>query len=175
MKIFTFPLTGLVLSASMAMANPGHDQHAALLGVDPALYTEAELIELGEAIRENDSSRIAFVKSRAEGVSASRGAADYAPSSHQGKDMLARIAGVNPELYTEAELIELGDAMRENDTSRIAFLKSRAEGVSVSKGAVDYAPSSHPGKDMLAKIAGVDPDDYTLAELSTMTSKQSDD
>ena len=169
MKIFTLPLTGLVLSASMAMANPGHDQHAALLGVDPALYTEAELIELGVAIRENDSSGIAFVKSRAEGVSASRGAVDYAPNSHQGKDMLARIAGVNPELYTVAELIELGNAIRDNNSSRIAFVKSRA------KGAFDHAPSSHQGKDMLARIAGVNPDDYTLAELAALTSRQSDD
>jgi hypothetical protein len=104
MKFITFPLTGFVLSASMALANSGHEQHAALLRVDPALYTEAELIRLDDAMRENDTVTIAFLKGRAEGASVAQAAFVQASSDHQGKDMLAKIAGVNPGDYTLAEL-----------------------------------------------------------------------
>ena len=81
----------VVVAASAALSVPafanGNDQLALSLGVAPGAYTFSQLIELKDAIRDNDQERVNFIKS--EGI-ASRSAAceTVLPSS------LANSAGI---------------------------------------------------------------------------------
>lgn len=155
-----FALTSALLLALTAPAfADGKAQLAGPLGVNPADYTLAQLIQLGNAVRDNDAAEIAFVKDQASGrIVSSQGTVS------PGQAMQAAILGVNPADFTPAQLIRLETAVRENDTQEIAFVKAQAEGKIVStQGTIS------PGLAMQAAILGVDPAKYTASQLAVMT------
>jgi hypothetical protein len=155
-------LAALALSTGIASANPGHDQHAATLGVDPAVFTEAELALLGDAVSEGDMVMVAFLKSKA--------GAGMVGSDTVGHAQHAAIVGVDPAAFTEAEVTELGNAIREGDVTRVAYLKSKGDRPVV----FSFGETVNPGKQMLADIAGVNVNDYTLSQLIEMTNSSQD-
>lgn len=100
-------------------------------------------------------------------------------------DHLARSLGVEPGLYTTAELARMRTAAEENDTltyrtierrglerTGSPFLASRNTPSDWRPGAatseVPTAGSTHAGKERLAAAMGVDPDDHSMAELAAM-------
>lgn len=82
--------------------NPGLVQEAYLAGVQPGVYTAAELNRIQEAQRENDREELHFVLS-----GESRKPASPAYVVTEGEAMLAAIAGVDAADYTLSELIML--------------------------------------------------------------------
>lgn len=145
-------LSGAALASSATPSvNPGDVQLARIAGVEPGDYSRSELIALIDAQRENDTSAVNYYLSGANRASATG-------NDSAGLVQLARSAGVEPGLFTAAELLAIIDAKRENDTSKVNFYLSGTNRQGDS-GTVT------PGKAQLAAIAGVNAADYTLAEL----------
>lgn len=83
-----------------------------------------------------------------------------APAFADGKTQLAGPLGVNPADYTLAELIRLENAKSDNNPTEFAFVKDQAAGRIISS-----VGTVSPGQAMQASILGVNPADYTLAQL----------
>ena len=151
-------LTAGVVSAQTV--NPGVAQLAASVGVSPSVFSASQLIRLEQAQRDNDQQTINFIIGQARGT-VSR--SDKGATVSAGDAQLARIAGVEPGLYTTAELVRLIDAQRDNDNEEVDFILSGTNRATET-------PSSvvSPGKAQLAAGLGLNPADYTLAELSKL-------
>ena len=158
-------LTAGVVSAQTV--NPGVAQLAASVGVSATSFTPAQLIRLEQAQRENDQHAIDFILSQANG-SVSR--SDKGASLSAGDVQLSRIAGVEPGLYSTSELVRLIDAQRDNDSELVRFITSGADRQSADESLV-----VSPGKAQLAALLGVNPAEYTLAELVQLSSDATDD
>lgn len=156
-------LSGAALASSAQPgANAGDVQLALTAGVEPGTYSRAELINIIEAKRENDATRLNYFLS-----GANRSAASATDSA--GLDQLAASAGVQPGQYTAAELQQLIRARQDGDTEVVNFILSGANRTSANP-----AEAVTPGEAQLAAIIGVDPAQYTLAELVALQ-PQSDD
>jgi hypothetical protein len=98
---------------------------------------------------------------------------------------LERSLGVQPGLYTTAELVRMRTAAQENDTLTYRTIERRGlerrgeQFLSAQGASRDHTPSAsisegpltsrpHAGKEQLAASLGVDADDHTLAQLSAM-------
>ena len=162
MRINTFATSvafAVMASAGFAQSiNPGVAQLAAQAGVNPANYSQAQIVELINARRDNDSTTVdAILAQGKSGITAST--ASQAPV---GNVQLARLAGVAPGQYSAAELTQLIDAQREGDSDTAAFI--------LNHGNRDTNESvTNAGRVQLATLAGVDAADYTLAQLTDMT------
>lgn len=98
--------------------------------------------------------------------------AAVAQSANPGLDQLAREAGVSPEGFTQAQLVQLIDAQRDGDRERVNFILSQA-GVSARADST-AASLGNAGADQLAALAGVEPGRYTNAELSRLIDARRD-
>lgn len=144
------------------VANASSDaQLAASAGVQPGVYTAAELQAIIDAKRDNDSRTANYFISGANRANPAQN------TDSVGLEQLARAAGVQPGQYTQAELVGLIEAQKENDAVRVEYWLSHA-----NRNTPDTA--SNPGKIQLAKTLGVNPDDYSLSELVLMQSSISD-
>lgn len=160
-----FTITALTLAAALSgtavlaqSVNPGVAQLAALAGVSPDGFSQAQLIRLIDAQRDNDKEEIAFILSqRASTVSRS----DMGGVS-VGAAQFAAIEGVAPGALSVNELQLLEQAKRENNRERIDFILSG--GVNTETGVA----ATNPGAIQLAASLGVNAADYTLAELTKM-------
>ena len=150
-------LTGTAFAGSLSSDN----QLALSAGVQPGQYTAAELVNIIEARRENDSSALNFYLSGENRVSETKVV--------QGTGQLAEIAGVEPGKYTAAELLNIITARSDGDTGTAAYFLSGE-----NRKAVSPASAVTPGEAMLAASAGVDPAQYTLAELIAMQNEFND-
>lgn len=161
MRIVMLSAAALALSAGLAVANPGTAQLAAQAGVSANDYTQAQLLQLLDAQRDNDDARIRFIMSQAGQNTVSRSnMGDGAVSSDV---QLAAAAGVEPGRFTTNELQRLIVAKQDNDTHTIDFILSgqnRAQG--------NAADVVTPGQAQFAATLGVDASQYTLAELTIM-------
>ena len=88
-----------------------------------------------------------------------------------GKDQYAAALGVDSNLYTMSELIRLDDAISENDRTTVEWI--------VNGGLKANAPEDParvtPSEAQLAASLGLDPAQYTSAELSALyTAKVAD-
>lgn len=93
--------------------------------------------------------------------------------TNPGVAQLAGLAGVSADGFTQAQLIQLIEAQRDGDTDTVNFILSQ-RGADV--GRADTAGfGSSAGKAQLAAQAGVNPDDYSLAELIALTSNADKD
>lgn len=160
MRTLMISAAALALTAGIAAANPGIAQLAANAGVSPEGFTQAQLIELRQAQLDNDDARVRFILSQAgDAMTRSDMGAGVASSDAQ----LAATAGVEPGVYTTNELKRLIEAKRNNDTQTINFILS-------GESRADANPASvvTPGQAQMAAVLGVDPSNYTLAELSAL-------
>ncbi|MCU0898894.1 MAG: hypothetical protein MUC82_00190 [Cypionkella sp.] len=157
MRILTLSAAALALTAGLAAANPGVDQLAAEAGVAPGVLTQAQLIRLIDAQRDNDDATVRFILSQAGQADVTR--SNMGAGSVSSDAQLAAAAGVAPGQYTTNELYMLIEARRDNDQQRADFILS---GEIRNGASVD---GSAAAKAQLAGPLGVNPDDYTLSEL----------
>lgn len=145
-------LSGAALASSpVAGVNAGDAQLALTAGVEPGRYSRAELIRIIDAKRDNDQTAVQYYLSGANRASS-------AGNDSAGAVQLALSAGVEPGVYTVAELTQIIDTKRENDDERLNFI---SEGISA-------------GKAQLTATLGVNAADDTLAELVALTSDNDD-
>lgn len=145
-------VAGSAFAASpSANVTAGEAQIALAAGVQPGTVSKADLLAAIEAKRENDDTRAAYYLSASSKPSASI-------SDSVGSAQLALEAGVEPGRFTTAELLELINAKRENDSTRVNFILSGANRQGVSSDVT-------PGKVQLAATAGVNAADYSLSDL----------
>lgn len=149
--------------AGMAVAGPGADQLAALLRVPAGAYTVSQMIQLQDARREGDKAAEAFILSQGKGTVTRSDKSDGAAIS-AGAEQFARSLGVAPGVYSLNELIDLQDAVKENDRQAIAFILGGREGADTT-GDIGVVT---PGKAQLAAALGLDPAEHTTAELVSM-------
>ncbi|NGQ89589.1 hypothetical protein G5V65_01670 [Rhodobacter sp. HX-7-19] len=146
-------LAALTGAASASSAQPGLNagdvQLALSAGVEPGRYTRTELINILEARQEGETTRLNFYLSGANRTSRATGDAQ-----------LAAAAGVEPGEYSASELQRLIRAREDGDTAEIRFILSGD-----SRRAPNPAEVVTPGEAQLAASIGVDPAQYTLAEL----------
>ena len=106
-------------TASAQEVSPGKAQLAALLGVDAAAYSLAELNTIYEARRDSDRKAETFYLSHKNREQ--RGGVGEVSS---GKAQLAAILGVDPAEYTLAELNSIRQARVDRDWKAEAFYLS---------------------------------------------------
>lgn len=148
--------SGAALASSpVPGVSAGDAQLALTAGVEPGRYSRAELIRILDAKRENDAGAVQYYLSGANRTSA-------AGNDSSGAVQLALTAGVEPGAYSVPELIQIIDAKRENDTELLNFILSGANRQGEREGV-------SPGKAQLAASLGLNPADYTLAELAVLT------
>lgn len=154
-------LSGAANAASTVVSTgPGDVQLALSAGVQPGQYSRTELLNIIEARKDNDAQALGFYLSganRAEGQASAESLAQ-----------LAAAAGVSGGDYSVEELSQLTEARRENDAQAIAFIVDRAAKPAAAAEVVT------PGEAQLAAVLGVDPAQYTLAELVALQVKADD-
>lgn len=143
-------LTGAASAASPQPGlNAGDVQLALSAGVEPGKYSRAELINIIAARENGETTRLNFFLSGANRT-----------TEVPGNAQLAAAAGVTDGNYSANELQRLIIAQEEGDTTEVRFILSgdnRREG--------NPAEVVTPGEAQLAAAIGVDPAQYTLAEL----------
>ena len=144
-------------------SNLGKDQLALAAGVDANDFTSAELVRLNDAIRANDAEEVAFI------LSHDNRKRDMVGSSSSGKAQIAASVGADASAYTTTELMRIKDAVVEGDAETEAFYRSHA-----NRAEANPASVVTPGEAQIAASLGVDPADYTLAELATLQSAAND-
>jgi hypothetical protein len=145
-------VAGSAFAASpSANVTPGEAQIALAAGVQPGSVSKTDLLAAIDAKRENDANRAAYYLSAANQPTTSA-------ANSAGAAQLALEAGVEPGRFTTAELLELINAKRENDSARVNFILSGANRQGVSSDVT-------PGKVQLAATAGVNAADYSLSDL----------
>jgi hypothetical protein len=154
--IVTPALIALTLAGAANAASPSSDaQLAAAAGVEAGAYTAAELVAIIEARKENDVTKLNFYLS-----GANRAAAEVKGDS---AGQLAKLAGVQPGAYSASELEMIVAARKENDRDRVAYVLSGTNRIAPAAAEVVT-----PGEAQLAASLGVDPAQYTLAELTKL-------
>ncbi|MCU0816831.1 MAG: hypothetical protein MUF74_10300 [Cypionkella sp.] len=152
-------VAALAAGASAAQSvSPGMAQLAASAGVSPEGFTQAQLIRLLDAQRDNDRQTIDFILGQ-RGSDLTRSDMGSAPVATPGSAQLAASLGVDAGQYTLNELIRLREAQRENDAETVRFILSGTNRVESGN------PANNPGAQQMAAVLGVNAADYTLAEL----------
>lgn len=168
MRTLMISAAALALTAGIAAANPGVDQLAATAGVAPGALTQAQLIQLVEAQRENDTFTVDFILSQAGGSAVTR--SDMGADTASNDAQLAAAAGVEPGRFTTSELQLLVEAKRDNDDFMVDFILSGQ-----NRAQANPAGTVTPGQAQLAASLGVDPSQYTLNELAALYAERLDD
>ncbi len=155
--------TALVLVAATAAAqaqaaNPGVEQLAAQAGVNAGDFTTSQLISLQNAINNQNEEQVAFILSQAR-AEASRATTAEGVTSPAYRQLEAGL-GVEPGRFSPAELSQLAAARRSDDPARAAYILSGENRASAADDA------NNAGKLQLAAALGLNPADYTLAELT---------
>lgn len=154
-------LSGVANAAStVAATGPGDVQLALAAGVQPGTFSRAELITILQARSDEDAAKLNYYLSGSNRVEA--------PSDPASLAQLAGAAGVSGGDYSAIELAQLSQArLLENDAT-VAFIVNRAGKAPAAAEVVT------PGEAMLASVVGVDPADYTLAQLIALQPEQND-
>jgi len=160
--------TALVLGvAAQASAN---DQLARSVGVEPGVYTTAQLAQLKTALndQEDGERHFDFLISKFNGDIVSTQSVGVTP----GRAQLAASLGLTPADFTTAELAQIKSAAADTETSErhVEFLIDKFSGNIVSTQSVGVTP----GRAQLAASLGLNPADYTTAELAQIKSAAAD-
>lgn len=138
-------------AASAQSYSAGHAQLAAQLGVDASAYTTGQLAALLANAREGDDAAAVGLGLGNTGVGVSRGLSQIA----------AQI-GVEPGAFTPADLSVLKDVQqREGVTTDLDIAAAQLA-------RADETPEVSAGQAQLAARLGLDPNDYTVAELTAL-------
>lgn len=169
MRKFTLSALAVVaaLTGGAAIAqtvSPGSAQLALSAGVEPGQFSDAQLIRLIDAQRNNDREEINFILSQ-RGADVSR--SDFGGVS-AGAAQLAASVGVEPGALPLNDLVRLDRAQFEDDDVTAAYILSGKSG----SGSVNAATNA--GARQLAALLGVNPADYTVAELVALGTDQND-
>lgn len=103
-------------ASSPEAVTPAEAQLAAKLRLDPALYTQAELDLIDLARRNNNDEKEAFYVNHVN-----RQGASAASIVVPGEDQLAGKLGLDAAQYTQAELVLIEQARRDNNDEKAAF------------------------------------------------------
>lgn len=167
----TFTLSALALAAALTggaavaqSVSPGSAQLAYSAGVEPGQFTDAQLIRLINAQRDNDVEEINFILSQ-RGADVSR--SDVSGVS-AGAAQLAATVGVEAGALPLNDLVRLDRAQFEDDKETASYILSGGS----DAGSINGATSA--GARQLAAILGVNAADYTLSELVALSSDQND-
>lgn len=153
------------LALSVAAPASASDQLARNLGLDPGAFSSAELATI-KGGRESGVSTDRQSAAVFEAL-AVRGVAPTREAGAAGGAQLAANLGLDAGLYTSAELAEIKGVVEAHstaDTGSVAYLTARDGTGLVSTQSVGASGSSA----QLADNLGVDPADYTLAELAVL-------
>lgn len=154
-SILPAAIVSALLAGTAFAGSPSTDsQLAASAGVPAGQYTAAELINIIEARRDNNQTALDYYLS---------GVNREASGSTIGSAELARAAGVPAGQYTVNELTVIIEAKRDGDLDLANFYASGKNRVPANEASVVT-----PGEATLAALVGVDPAQYTLAELIQM-------
>ena len=147
-------LSGAAVAASAQPGlNAGDVQLALSAGVQPGQYSRAELISILEARQDGETTKLNYYLSGANRDTTT-------DLNSAGLAQLAASAGVEAGRFTANELQILVEAREEGDTVAANFILSGA-----NRAAPNPAEAVTPGEAQLAAAVGVDPAQYTLAEL----------
>ncbi len=98
----------------------------------------------------------------------------HAQSVSQGDAQLAAIAGVPAGALSTPDLVNLINAQRDNDQDTVNFILSKV-GIGATRAGGDTAgTAAGSGWDMVARLNGVAPGEYTASELAEMDYKRLD-
>lgn len=145
MKTFALAAIAAVAAASVAAPAVANDQLARTLGVEPGAYSTVELIQLRQAVEEQDSSRINYILSDAAEVTGTTPNPQFARS-------------VDAPGASISDIQVILSALEENDSDRARF---QAGGDVVSTQSFGVTA----GQRQLAATLGVDAAAYSVAEL----------
>ncbi|SIN86377.1 hypothetical protein [Vannielia litorea] len=105
--------------SSKSVIGSGTDKLAASVGVEPGVYSTAQLIELKSLDDGDNAARQFILDNPAAGGGDVASRSDIGTSG--GNDTLAASVGVEPGLYSTAQLIELA-SLEDGDLARRAFI-----------------------------------------------------
>ena len=147
-------------AASADNVSPGAKMLANLAGVEPGAYSIADLVRLNDTRTDSQQVHEArFIKAR--GRTEVTRADTWGHNDGTGADQVARNEGVEPGAFSLAELIEIGRARDENDDEALRYYTS---GTNRDTTTGDVGRVT-PAKAQIAASVGVDPAQYSLAEL----------
>ncbi len=158
----------LTSALALTLAGPAlaSDQLARSLGVEPGVYSTSELIALRSAVEDDN-----FAQANAIRAGGNDGFTASTKSVTSSSAQLAASVGVEPGVYSNAQLIALRSAIENDDFAQAnAIRNSVGEGFSASTKSGVSA-----GTAQLAASLGVDAADYSRAELVRLKSVQSSD
>lgn len=155
-SILTPALVALSLAGVANAAEPAsNSQLAAYAGVADGQYSAAELQSIITAKADGNTSALNYYLS---------GANRSSENVNDASGQLAAQAGVESGKYTAAELSLILNSSKEYDRDRVAFIVSGD-----SRATSAAAENVSAGEAQLASALGVNPADYTLAQLIAMT------
>jgi hypothetical protein len=150
-RLTLIPLVCAALLTALPVA--ANEQLSRSLGVAPGTLSTAELIQLRQAREDDDNARVRVIL---DGRTATFAAQTASPGAVQ----LARSLGLQPGEYTVAEMQQIGQALQDGDGQRVRFVLNRDGDRPLS--------NRSPGHLTLARALGVDPGDYSTAQLADM-------
>ncbi len=148
----------LAFATTFSVPAGASDQLALSLGVDPGMYSTAELASLADAREAGDIQRERFILGGGGEILSTQSYGDR-PSAQ-----LAMGLGVEPGMYSTAELAGLAHARGQGDIQREKFILGGGSEI-LSTQSYGESPS-----DQLALSLGVEPGMYSTAELALMKS-----
>lgn len=150
--------TAIILGiVAQAQAN---DQLARSLGMEPGQYTSAELVQLSAAQADNNTALFNHLLEEFNGTAAVSAQNGGITDGHR---QLAASLGVNATDFTMSELVQLRAAREDGDSSAERYIMSNSGTATPSRSGGVTA-----GHRQVAASLGVDPEDYTMEELTGM-------
>ena len=155
-------------AAAMDAPSPGEVQLANLAGVEPGVYSVADLIRLDDSYRETNSAqeqRFILDEGR-DGIAGRANSGFGAISTSAGAVHNAATVNVDGGIYTTGEiaLIDAADGVT-NDRHFVAFVKDGGLRDNTAN-----VTSSSPAAQQLAGALGLDAGDFTLSQLVRLDS-----
>lgn len=154
----------LTTAIALGLAAPAfaNDQLAASLGVEPGVYSTAELVTLRTAMEDGNEALANFIL---DGGSETVSTQSFGISA--GHQQLADALGVDAADYSVAELVTLRDAIENDNEARVNFILS---GGSETVSTQSFGTSA----DQFAASIGVDAADFSAAQLILLRAAMED-
>ena len=163
----TILATVVALGAAPVLADgvsQGAAMQASVLGVQPGVYTIAQLVDLRDARTSADLQRINFILDNPGGTTVSTSGNDSVSS---GDAQLALSLGLKPGAYTTNEMQNIQWYLRHDNMEGARAILNHDV-----RDTVDDSGVVNPGKAQLAASLGLDPADYTTAQLAALKATQ---